>query len=162
ASLNEKGGEKNITTGFHAIEFLLWGQDLNDEGPGNRSYLDYVEGKGPHAARRREYLRVVSHLLVQDLETVLKEWSPAASTNYRQRFLAMPVDDALADVLKGIGILSGSELAGERLTVPYETKDQEDEHSCFSDNTTADLLYDVIGIQNVFLGRYTRLNGEEI
>ena len=74
----------------------------------------------------------------------------------------MPPDEALACILKGAGILSGAELAGERLTVPYETKEQEDEHSCFSDNTQRDILYDAIGIQNVFLGRYVRANGERI
>src|SRR5262245_20994344 len=51
-SLNEKGGEKNITAGFHAIEFLLWGQDLNDDGPGQRSSRDYADGGAAHADRR--------------------------------------------------------------------------------------------------------------
>jgi putative iron-regulated protein len=162
ASLNEKGGEKNITAGFHAIEFLLWGQDLNDEGPGQRSPRDYVDGQAPNADRRRDYLRAATHLLVEDLQTLVKEWAPERAGNYRARFLAMPPDDALAAIFKGIGILSGSELAGERLTVPYETKEQEDEHSCFSDNTHRDLLYDAIGIQNVYLGRYVRANGERV
>jgi|SRR5262245_13137693 len=159
-SLNEKGGEKNITAGFHAIEFLLWGQDLNDDGPGQRSYRDYVDSEAPHADRRRDYLRAAAHLLVEDLQTVVKDWSPDRAGNYRAQFLAMPPDEALTAIVKGIGILSGSELAGERLTVPYETKDQQDEHSCFSDNTHRDLLYDAIGIQNVYLGRYVRTNGQ--
>src|SRR5262245_51946260 len=162
ASLNEKGGEKNITTGFHAIEFLLWGQDLNDDGPGRRSYLDYVDGKAANADRRREYLRQTARLLVQHLEMVVAEWAPDKTANYRARFVAMPPDEALASILKGAGILSGAELAGERLTVPYETKEQEDEHSCFSDTTDRDILFDTIGIQNVFLGRYVRVSGERI
>src|SRR5262245_9144447 len=124
-SLNEKGGEKNITAGFHAIEFLLWGQDLNDDGPGQRSSRDYADGGAAHADRRREYLRQASRLLVRNLETVVEEWTPNRPANYRARFLAMPVDEALACILKGLGILSGAELAGERLTVPYETKEQE-------------------------------------
>jgi putative iron-regulated protein len=162
ASLNEKGGEKNITTGFHAIEFLLWGQDLDQDGPGQRSYADYVDGKTPHADRRREYLRQAARLLVTDLQTVVDEWAPDKAGNYRAHFLAMPPDEALAAIVKGAGILSGAELAGERLTVPYETKEQEDEHSCFSDTTQRDLLYGTIGIQNVFLGRYVRSTGEQI
>jgi putative iron-regulated protein len=162
ASLNEKGGEKNITAGFHAIEFLLWGQDLNDDGPGQRQYLDYIDGKAPHASRRRQYLRLVGRLLTRHLEIVVDAWAPHAAQNYRARFLAMPPDEALACILKGAGILSGAELAGERLTVPYETKEQEDEHSCFSDNTHRDIVYDVLGIQNVFLGRYVRTGGERI
>jgi putative iron-regulated protein len=161
-SLNEKGGEKNITTGFHAIEFLLWGQDLNDDGPGQRSYLDYVDGKAPNASRRRDYLHQTARLLVQHLQSVVAQWAPDGTANYRARFLDMPVDEAMASILKGAGILSGAELAGERLTVPYETKEQEDEHSCFSDTTHRDIVFDTIGIQNVFLGRYVRSSGERI
>jgi len=162
ASLNEKGGEKNITTGYHAIEFLLWGQDLNEEGPGRRTYADYVDGKAPHANRRREYLRTASQLLVTHLEQVAGEWAPGTPGNYRERFLAMPPDEALACILKGAGILSGSELAGERLTVAYETKEQEDEHSCFSDTTHLDIVHDVLGIENVWFGRYVRVGGERV
>jgi putative iron-regulated protein len=161
-SLNEKGGEKNITAGFHGIEFLLWGQDLNDDGPGQRSHLDYVDGHRSYASRRREYLRVAARLLVDNLETVAEEWAPDRPSNYRAHFLEMPPDEALTCILKGGGILSGAELAGERLTVPYETKEQEDEHSCFSDNTQRDIVFDVLGIQNVFLGRYVRPSGEHI
>jgi len=160
--LNEKDGEKNITAGFHAIEFLLWGQDLNEQGPGDRSYTDYLDADSPQAARRGEYLRLASRLLVRSLESVAMEWTPNSPSNYRARFVAMPVDEALASILKGIGILSGVELAGERLTVPYETKEQEDEHSCFSDNTQSDLVYDTLGIENVIAGRYLRQNGERI
>jgi len=57
-------------------------------------------------------------------------------------------------MLTGMGELSGAELSGERMTVAYEDKDQEDEHSCFSDNTQDDLRLNALGIQNVYLGRY--------
>jgi putative iron-regulated protein len=57
SSLNERNGEENIATGWHAIEFLLWGQDLSTTGPGNRSFEDFVDGKKPNADRRRQYLR---------------------------------------------------------------------------------------------------------
>lgn len=162
-SLNEQGGEKNITAGFHAIEFLLWGQDLNDDGPGRRSYLDYVDREGSaHAARRREYLRLTSRLLVEGLETVADAWAPDDPSNYRSRFLTLSSDEALAAIFKGIGVLSAAELAGERLTVPYETKEQEDEHSCFSDNTQQDIVYNTLGIANVILGRYVRVDGTRV
>jgi putative iron-regulated protein len=161
-SLNERDGEKSITAGFHSIEFLLWGQDLNDDGPGRRSYRDYVDQAAAHADRRREYLRIVAHLLVADLQRLTDEWAPGDPENYRARFLALPPDEALACILKGVGILSGAELAGERLTVPYETKEQEDEHSCFSDNTDRDILFDMRGIENVLRGRFQRASGERI
>ncbi|MEM9190858.1 MAG: imelysin family protein, partial [Myxococcota bacterium] len=40
-----------------------------------------------------------------------------------------------------------------------DSGDQEDEHSCFSDNTHRDMVGDCIGIQNVYEGRYQRLDG---
>jgi putative iron-regulated protein len=119
-----------------------------------------VDGQAAHADRRREYLRLAMLLLVQHLERVVEQWAPDRSDNYRGRLLRVPPDEALARILQGIGILSGSELAGERLTVAYETKEQEDEHSCFSDNTDRDVLYNIAGIRNVFLGRYAGSRGQ--
>ena len=42
---NEKGGEKNISTGWHAIEFLLWGQDPNAERAGAAPVTDYTTAR---------------------------------------------------------------------------------------------------------------------
>jgi putative iron-regulated protein len=44
-TLHEADGvEANVATGYHAIEFLLWGQDLNGHGvgAGNRPWTDYA------------------------------------------------------------------------------------------------------------------------
>jgi putative iron-regulated protein len=157
ASLNGRSGEENIATGWHAIEFLLWGQDFNDDGPGDRSFEDYVDGKAPNAKRRREYLKVVTALLIDDLVTVTNAWRPG-SNNYRSAFVAHP-DEALRRMLVGLGSLSRGEMAGERLEVPLATQDQEDEQSCFSDNTHRDIAADALGIENVWLGRYRRADG---
>jgi putative iron-regulated protein len=159
---NEKEGEKTVSTGFHAIEFLLWGQDLYADSPGRRSYLDYVdasEGPGLHAARRRQYLRLLAGILVEDLRIVTSQWATNQPDNYRARLVTLPPDEALTRIFNGLGNLSGSELSGERLLVPYTTKSQENEHSCFSDTTHLDLVRNEIGIQNICLGRYTRING---
>ena len=40
--------------------------------------------------------------------------------------------------------------------------DPEEEHDCFSDNTYNSHLYDAMGIQNVYLGRYVRVDGSEV
>ena len=160
-SLNEREGEKNISTGFHAIEFLLWGQDLSTNGPGDRPWQDFTD-ETKHASRRCEYLRLAAALLVDNLQTVTTAWAEGVTNNYRAEWLALNPDEALGRMFKGIGALSGPELAGERLTVPYETKEQEDEHSCFSDNTHHDVIYDVLGVQNVYLGRYIRTDGTRI
>lgn len=164
-SLNEKEGEKSISIGFHAIEFLLWGQDFDPKGPGNRSFKDYLTGSeagAPNAARRREYLRLISEMLVSDLQGLAEQWMEGNPHNYRTWFAAAEPHKALRMVLHGMGALSATELAGERLTVPYETKEQEDEHSCFSDTTCNDAVFNAVGVRNIYLGRYVRSDGGKV
>lgn len=157
SGLNERGGEENIATGWHAIEFMLWGQDLSDTGPGNRSFEDFVDGKAPNADRRRQYLTVVTSLLIDDLQTLVKAWAPGAK-NFRAGF-EKGGNESLRKMLVGLGSLSRGELAGERLEVALASQDQEDEHSCFSDNTHRDAVTNALGIENVWLGRYQRADG---
>ncbi|MBI3898818.1 MAG: iron-regulated protein [Gammaproteobacteria bacterium] len=155
-ALNEKDGEENISAGWHAIEFLLWGQDQDINGPGNRPYTDFVDDKAPNAVRRRQYLKVATDLLLDDLTQVTKAWAPTAK-NYRARFVANPAN--LGKMLTGIGVLSRGELAGERIEVALDTKSQEDEHSCFSDNTHRDVVANSRGIRNVWRGEFKRADG---
>lgn len=155
--LNERGGEENISTGWHAIEFLLWGQDLSATGPGERSFEDYVIGKAANADRRRAYLTTVTELLVADLTYLVKAWQPGAK-NYRAKFEQGGIE-SVRKMIVGMGSLSRGELAGERLEVAMNTQDQEDEHSCFSDNTHRDVVGDILGIENVWLGSYKRRDG---
>lgn len=153
-ALNEQGGEENVSLGYHAIEFLLWGQDLSADGPGARPVSDYVD-----APRRAQYLHTVAAQLIGDLESLVQEWAPGQNGNYRAAFLSQEPKEALRQILVGIGTLSRSELAGERMAVALESRDQEDEHSCFSDNTHDDIIRNARGIQNVLEGRYARSNG---
>jgi len=168
ASLNELGGsEANVATGYHAIEFLLWGQDLNGTGPGagNRPASDYLEGQGAtggHNDRRRAYLKAVTDLLVKDLEEMVGNWAPNVADNYRAKLEAEPVNDGLRKMLFGMGSLSLGELAGERMKVSLEANSPEDEQDCFSDNTHYSHFYDAKGIRNVYLGEYTRPDGTKV
>lgn len=155
---NERGGEENIATGWHAIEFFLWGQDLSETGPGARNFEDFVDGKAPNADRRRQYLNVVTDLLIDDLATLVKAWAPEGKNNYRARFVKGG-QESVRKMLVGLGSLSRGELAGERLEVALNSQDQEDEHSCFSDNTHRDAVTNALGIQNVWLGQYQRADG---
>ena len=155
--LNEKDGEANISTGWHAIEFLLWGQDMNPIGPGSRPVSDYTTAA--NADRRGTYLAVAADLLLTHLDGLVQEWSPAVGGNYRAQFLAMDTDTALTHIITGIGELSRGELAGERMTVAFEERSQEDEHSCFSDNTTADIVGNARGILMVYTGDYGGIAG---
>lgn len=155
---NERGGEENIATGWHAIEFFLWGQDLSETGPGNRSFEDFVDGKAPNADRRRQYLNVVTELLIDDLTALMKAWAPDARNNYGSKF-ARGGQESVRKMFVGLGSLSRGELAGERLEVALNSQDQEDEHSCFSDNTHRDAVTNALGIQNVWLGQYKQADG---
>jgi putative iron-regulated protein len=155
---NERDGEENIATGYHAIEFLLWGQDLSKTGPGNRDFNDFVDGKSTNSDRRRQYLSTVTELLIDDLTTLVKAWRPGSKLNYRARF-ETEGNEALRKMFVAMGSLSRGELAGERLEVALNSQDQEDEHSCFSDNTHRDAVLNATGIENVWLGRYKRADG---
>jgi putative iron-regulated protein len=165
ASLNEAGGETNIATGYHAIEFLLWGQDLADDGPGARPFTDYdTSGMGTAANqdRRGVYLSAAAELLLSDLDALVIAWDPAGASNYRSEFLAAAPEEIVRRIMLGMGSLSGAELAGERMSVALDTQDQEDEHSCFSDNTHRDVINNATGIQNVYEGRYGTIDGPGI
>ena len=158
-SLNEKDGEENISCGYHAIEFLLWGQDFQTNGPGERPHTDYTTAA--NADRRKKFLKITVSLLLENLESLVNEWVPSKA-NYRSNFLKEDSLVAIQKILSGMTLLSGFELAGERLLVAYESRAQEDEHSCFSDTTHNDAIYDIVGIINVWSGTYKALDGTKI
>ena len=159
-SLNGEGGEENVSVGYHAIEFLLWGQDLTPPSakmPGMRPYTDFQDGgTAANQDRRRAYLDICADLILDHLQLLLDEWEPNGP--YRATFLGLAADDALSNMMTAIATLSKSELAGERVFTAYDNRDQEDEHSCFADNTHRDLRLNFDGIKNVYL---SILNGVE-
>ena len=157
---NELAGETAITCGYHAIEFLLWGQDLSSEGPGERPVSDYTNA--PLAERRSDYLVACAELLVQHLSIICHDWAPNLPNNYRHRFLEDDPKRSLWYAVYGLRTFAGKELAGERLLVAWDTQAQEDEHSCFSDTTLQDIHYDTLGIRNLFSGDYTRTDGSSV
>jgi putative iron-regulated protein len=163
--LNGKDSEATLSTGYHAVEFLLWGQDLNadPEDTGLRAFTDFVDGgTNDHQDRRRLYLETVTHLLVENLSQVVDAWKTGVSTNYRAEFLSVSTDEALRRIIVGLGSFASGELAGQRISVALVTKDQEDEHSCFSDNTNRDLRQGFQSIKNIYFGTYTRTDGTSV
>lgn len=160
-NLHQAGGnEANVATGYHAIEFLLWGQDLNGtgQGAGNRPATDFSTTGCTHqnCERRSAYLLAATALLVADLEEMVAHWQAGGAA--RAALEADPKAGIKA-VFTGMGSLSYGELAGERMKLGLLLHDPEEEHDCFSDNTHVSHLYDAVGIQHVYLGRYTRLDG---
>lgn len=166
-AVNEAGGETNISMGYHAIEFLLWGQDFNLNPitgaedysiSGLRSYMDFVGGS--LAERRRAYITVTTELLISDLTYLSTAWEEGAWG--RIAILNKPTNEALATIMTGMAMLSKGELAGERMFVAVDNQDQEHEHSCFSDNTHRDIYNNALGIKNVYFGNYGSVNGSSI
>lgn len=169
--------ERDVLSGYHAIEFLLWGQDLNENGsadtldnrdptPGQRPHTDYLTDagctSGPESsdpvicARRGQYLLVAIDKLIADLTTVRDAWTAGAS--YREEFTNPPdLDGAkrrFLEILTGMGTLAEGELAGERMQIALSANSQEDEHSCFSDNTHRDIVLNAEGIRYLYEGIY--------
>jgi putative iron-regulated protein len=168
AAQNEAGGEKNIASGFHAIEFLLWGQDLNTppQAAGQRPYTDFVSDGDANSvnARRAQYLRATTQLLLSDLQGLIPQWRKAdgGEHNYRAALVAGDVYTGLKRMFTGLAALAEVEMAGERLNVPLLSGDQEEEQSCFSDTTAADLRSNAAGIEHVYFARYQRLDGKVV
>lgn len=161
-TLHEVDGiESNVATGYHAIEFLLWGQDLNGhgDGAGDRPWTNYAQGDactGGNCDRRADYLAAATELLVSDLEWMAAQWAEGGDA----RANVMANEKAgLSAILTGMGSLSYGEQAGERMRLGLMLNDPEEEHDCFSDNTHNSHYYDGLGVQNVYLGEYVRIDG---
>ncbi len=164
-SLQEVGGiEANVATGYHAIEFLLWGQDLNgtDAGAGARPATDFdaANCSNGNCDRRAAYLAAASDLLIADLEEMVANWRADGAA--RAALTEESPEAGLSAILTGLGSLSYGELAGERMKLGLLLHDPEEEHDCFSDNTHNSHYYDVLGISNVYNGSYKRVDGSTV
>lgn len=176
AEMNEIGGsEANVTTGYHAIEFLLWGQDLNGvgEGAGQRPVTDYMandsctsgEGNSAEAAvcaKRGEYLKAATQLLVNDLTDMVAQWQPNTENTLRSDLMARSSDNAVRQIFYQMGSLALGELASERMQVAFVTGSTEDEHECFSDLTHLSYANNARGIANIFNGQYKTVSGTTV
>ena len=181
-ALNENGGEANVATGYHAVEFLLWGQDQDYSNfvkdsvvhgamsAGKRPLSDFTSDA--NAQRRLAYLQAASEKVVSDLATVSSAWSRNISEDcskdatgcYRGALLGtlqgadasknIEAAEAKKAIFAGMGVFVKSELANERIAVAVLTPSEEDEHSCFSDNTHRDIVTNYQGFKNILMGTY--------
>ena len=163
-TLHEAGEvEANVATGYHAIEFLLWGQDLNGTkaGAGNRPFTDYdlKNCTNGNCDRRAAYLKAASSLLISDLEDMVDKWKADGEA---AKVATADPKAGLTAILTGMGSLSYGELAGERMKLGVLLHDPEEEHDCFSDNTHNSHLYDAVGIASAYTGEYTRVDGTKM
>ncbi len=172
--------EHDVIAGYHAIEFLLWGQDLNEDktatessdrtnavntgaNGGQRPISDFETDSADAnanklAERRHQYLAAAVDKLIADLTTVRNQWAEGNPNNYRAEFTTLTSEaDAktkIEEILTGMGTLSEGELAGERMKIALINNSQEDEHSCFSDNTHRDIWLNAEGVSNSYYGEY--------
>jgi putative iron-regulated protein len=161
--LQEAGGvESNVAIGYHAIEFLLWGQDLNGTGAGSgdRKASDYDTANctNGNCDRRRDYLKAATDLLISDLEEIVEAWGDGGDA--RKDVTGKDADEGLATILTGLGSLSYGELAGERIKLGLILHDPEEEHDCFSDNTHNSHFYDEQGMIAIYNGSYKATDGK--
>ncbi|WP_374306205.1 imelysin family protein [Methylocella sp.] len=163
--LNSAGGvEANVASGWHAVEFLLWGQNLHKEGTvaGERPYTDYdlKNCTNDHCDRRAQYLKVATDRLVADLMEMAASWGPKGEA--RAALFKKSDKQGLAVIFTGLGSLSYGELAGERMKLGLMLHDTEEAHDCFSNNTQNAHYYDEVGIRDVYYGRYAKADGAEV
>ncbi|MFT6451169.1 MAG: putative iron-regulated protein [Halocynthiibacter sp.] len=155
------GVESNVATGYHAIEFLLWGQDLNGHKPGagTRPASDFAQDEtctNGNCDRRAGYLIAATDLLISDLEFMVAAWGTDGAARGE---VTGDEGAGIVAMLTGMGSLSYGEQAGERMRLGLMLNDPEEEHDCFSDNTHNSHYYDGLGVQNVYLGQYKRVDG---
>lgn len=180
-SLNENGGEANVSTGYHSIEFILWGQDQDYSNfvkdsitkgalvAGQRPLSDFTSDI--NAKRRLDFLKAASTKIINDLELVSSAWQKEVNGNsglYRAAILGklsgknktknINDKEALKQIFAGMGVFIKSELANERIAVAVLTPSEEDEHSCFSDNTHRDIATNYQGFKNVLMGTYNGMD----
>ncbi|MCI2394062.1 imelysin family protein [Aliiroseovarius sediminis] len=163
-SLHEvEGIEANVATGYHAIEFLLWGQDLfgTDHGAGQRPATDFDTANctGDNCDRRAAYLKAATDLLISDLKDAVGNWSEGGQG---RTDVTTDASRGIVMAFTGLGSLSYGEQAGERMKLGLLLNDPEEEHDCFSDNTHNSHYFDGLGIRNVYTGRYVRVDGSVI
>ncbi|MEQ8819802.1 MAG: imelysin family protein [Sumerlaeia bacterium] len=137
-----------VTTGFHVIEYFLFGPRPNAEGPGAEPFADFTRAS-PSGPRRAAYLRLAAELLVDQLRYVTDQWRPGSQDNYATALLRMEEPEALRRILLGMAALSGTALAEDRLpSQPAALM------SAIADTSGRDFLTNAVGVHIVYRGGF--------
>ncbi|HEY9034009.1 MAG TPA: imelysin family protein [Pseudomonadales bacterium] len=180
-NFEKDGNEANVTTGIHAIEFMLWDQDQSGpgRGPGQRSHNEFASNascaidNSSLECRNAAYLKAATDLLVDDLRAMAAEWSETAeNTQGTLAYNFLNSNQALDQIAQALASMGVGELGGARLSaglwrpnlpgIGYVDGDLEEEHDCFSDLSHVALYYNFQGLLNAFYGSYQRLDGSEV
>lgn len=163
-SLHSESGD--AASGYHVIEYLLWGEDLTgdeekgiDEGAGTRpaSDFDLENCTNDNCARRGDYLYASVNLLIDDLEEMVTNWRV---TGEARRVLLADPEAGISKIFTGLGSLTLGELAGDRLQASLNSGDENSEQDRFSNNTHVSYLFNARGVVGVYFGEYYSMQGE--
>lgn len=156
--------DANVTTGIHAVEYMLWGSDYNgtEAGSGNRPAIDFINDGtcvDSGCARRAEYLKAATDLLVTDLTDMAAEWTASAkdtSGTLAHNFInsSFAIDYMVGSMIT----MATDELASARMGSGLSLGDPEEEHDCFSDLSHLAIYHNFQGVKNAFYGTYQSAN----
>ena len=165
-SLNELAGSgANVATGYHAIEFLLWGGTSTAPVPVRASGRTPTTSKAKAAPAATVTVAVLSEGGHRPAGQRSAGDGRAVAAGRRELSRQpgsriggeRPAQDAVRH-----GSLSLGELAGERMRSPWRPIPPKTRHDCFSDNTHNSHFYNARGIRNVYLGEYKRVDGSTL
>ncbi len=152
ARATQAGATQPVTTGWHAIEFLLWGEQPSTLGePGDRPVTDYLPGQ-PNNDRRRAYLKLVTDMLIEDMRYLVESWEPKTRNSYAGAFRLLNQREALGRMMNGAAQLAVQELATKRLAAALDSGDRHLLTSQFSEDSYEDFVFALRGIRNVWTG----------
>lgn len=157
-----KGDATAVASGYHVIEFLLWGDDPDETGADARVAADFAAATCDtgDCAALREYLKAASVQLLADLKEMALAW--AADGSARLALVEREPVDALTMVVNAMGQLGFDELAEAGMRQDLVERDPARGQDRFSDNTHNAYYLNAVGIQNVYLGAYLRTDGKLI
>ena len=146
-----------VVTGWHVVEFLLWGPVGTERDARLTKFTD--DGL---ADRRRAFLRAAMDLLVFHIGRVRGDWEEENYDNFAGAFLMERQDVVLGAVFTGISTLTREVMAGERLRAPLADNDPAQLLSRYSDTTTDDLLANLEGLKSIYGGTYVTSHGRPV
>ena len=155
--LNSKDG---IATGYHVIEFLLWGEAPAGSDRGKRTHNDYDAAKGNKAVRRGTFLVSCCDHLIRKLAEQLADWKSGAPENARAKYEKLSTEDALEKMFSGIASFAARHPDISKPTGTKNITDQYGANAKFSGLGYIDLIHNAAGIANIATGAYVGIDGK--
>lgn len=135
--------------GYHPLEYLLWGSD------GNKDASSFT-------AREIEYMKALASDLLEKSISLRQSWDPVLSGNYFNQVINPGKNGSVYPshkaIFEEIVVAMGSicdEVANGKINEPFINADPTLEESPFSQNSLLDFKNNMIGVSNVYYGKFT-------